>query len=184
AARRASFSVVVAATVAFAIPANAKGGGWPKCHGADPEGRIAGCSQVIERIAKESRHNKIAAYFNRAGAYQIKGDYDHAVEDFGKALEIDPKSSVILSARGAAYRAKGDLDHALADYDAAIAAKPKDAYAFAGRAGVRHAKGELDAAIADYTQAITLNKRLGAAYGGRAAAWRAKGDTEKALEDL
>src|SRR5208283_3282195 len=99
AARRASFSVVVAATVAFAIPANAKGGGWPKCHGADPEGRIAGCSQVIERIAKETSHNKIAAYFMRAVAYQIKGDYDHAVEDFGKALEIDPKSSVILSAR-------------------------------------------------------------------------------------
>ena len=72
--------------------------------------RIAGCTSVINHIAKESRHNKIAAYFNRAGAYEAKADWDRAIEDYTKALEFDPKSATILSARASAYRGKGDLD--------------------------------------------------------------------------
>ncbi len=69
-------ALVVAFSLALAASVFAKGGGWPRCRGADPDGRIAGCTEVIARIAKESRHNKIAAYFNRGGAYQAKSDFD------------------------------------------------------------------------------------------------------------
>ncbi len=98
AAARARFSAaVILSSALIGAPALAahQGGvspGWSQCRAADPDARIAGCTQVIAAIAKENPHNQAAAYVNRAGAYQAKGDFAHALEDFGKALEIDPKS--------------------------------------------------------------------------------------------
>lgn len=178
---RAAYAVALA--VALATSANAKDG-WAGCRSVDADSRISGCTQVIDNISKQSKHNKIAAYANRAGAYQTKGDWDHAVADFGKALELDPKSAVILSSRGAAYRGKGDFDHALADYDAAIAAQPKDSAAHVGRGGVYYVKGDYDRALADYDEAVKLAPKNAAAYVSRAIAWRQKGDAARELADL
>ncbi|MDP3067335.1 MAG: tetratricopeptide repeat protein, partial [Methylocystis sp.] len=151
---RCPAAIIAASLLAFSAPAMAahKGGvspAWGQCRAPDPDARIAGCTQVIQEIDKETPHNKVAAYVNRAGAYQAKGDYAHALEDFGKALEFEPKSSVILAARGAAHHAKGDLDSSLADYDQAIAADKKNAAALLARAYVWRAKGDVDKALAD-----------------------------------
>ena len=176
----------LAAAVAFSFGTTATASGWADCRGADLDldRRIAGCSEVIAGIAKESRHRKITSYINRGTAYQGKGDYDHAIEDFTKALAFDPKSALTLSSRAAALGAKGEFDRALADYGAAIGAQPKNARLFYGRGGVYQSKSELDHAIEDYDAAIVLDKNFAAAYGARAAAYRAKGDADKALADL
>jgi tetratricopeptide (TPR) repeat protein len=65
------------------------------------------------------------AFINRGGAYQAKGDFDQAIADLDKALQLDPKSALALSDRASIYRARGDLDRTIADYDAAIVAQPK-----------------------------------------------------------
>ena len=97
---RCPAAVIAASLLVVSAPAMAahKGGvspAWSQCRAPEPDARIAGCTLVIQEISKETPHNKVAAYVNRAGAYQAKGDYAHALEDFGKALEIEPKSSVI-----------------------------------------------------------------------------------------
>jgi tetratricopeptide (TPR) repeat protein len=157
---------------------------WAGCRSANPGDRIAGCTGVIDHIAKESRHNKIAAYFNRAGAYAAKADWDRAIADYTKALEFDPKSATILSARAVAYRGKGDLDRALAEYSAVLSGSPRDAAAHLGRGEIYHLKADYDHAIADYDEAIKLDAKNAAAFSARAIAWRLKGDGEKALADL
>ena len=116
-----AFAAIFSISNASAAPKD----GWAGCRSANPDDRIAGCTSVIDHIAKESRHNKIAAYFNRAGAYEAKADWDRAIEDYTKALEFDPKSATILSARASAYRGKGDLDRALAEYSAVLSGSPK-----------------------------------------------------------
>ncbi len=40
-----------------------------RCRGADPDARIAGCTEIIARGSKETKRNQITAYINRAGAY-------------------------------------------------------------------------------------------------------------------
>ncbi len=60
-----AFATIFSISNAGAAPKD----GWAECRGANPEGRIAGCTSVIDHIAKESIHNKVAAYFNRAGAF-------------------------------------------------------------------------------------------------------------------
>jgi tetratricopeptide (TPR) repeat protein len=57
---------------------------------ADPDRRIRGCTQVIERGEGESRENRSFAYTNRGYTYEKKGDKDQAIADFRKALEINP----------------------------------------------------------------------------------------------
>ena len=49
-----------------------------------------------------------------------KGDYDRAIADYNKALELDPKDATAYNNRGYAYRQKGDYDKAIADYDKAL----------------------------------------------------------------
>lgn len=184
-ARRTAALVALAVLSAFSLGGTVSAkDGWGGCRSADPDRRIAGRSEVIARIAKESHRNKIAAYANRGGAYHIRGDYDRAIEDFSKALRFDPKSARLLTDRAAAYRANGDFDRALADYGAAITVQPKNPLVFYGRGGVYQAKGDLDHAIDDFTEAIRLDLKSAQAYSDRARAWRAKGELDRAKEDI
>jgi F-type H+-transporting ATPase subunit a len=79
--------------LSFSANSFAKDDAWPRCRGADPDARIAGCSQVIAR-SKESKRNRIVAFINRGGAYQAKGDFDQAIADLDMALQLDPKSAL------------------------------------------------------------------------------------------
>jgi tetratricopeptide (TPR) repeat protein len=77
---------------------------------ADPQARIKGCSDTIQR-----NPNDATAYHNRAVAYGLAGDVDHAIADYSKAIEMRPDNSVAYENRGRAYASKGDYTRALAD---------------------------------------------------------------------
>jgi F-type H+-transporting ATPase subunit b len=154
------------------------------CRSADLDARIAGCTDVVARGGQETKRNQITAYINRGGAYRAKGDFDRALADLDKAVQLDPRSALALMERASIYHAKGELDRAIADYDAAIAARPKSAAAFYGRGEAYRAKNDLDRAIADYDRALQLDKNSAAAHAGRAKAHRGKGDFDKALADF
>jgi tetratricopeptide (TPR) repeat protein len=154
------------------------------CRSADLDARIAGCTDVVARGGQETKRNQITAYINRGGAYRAKGDFDRALADLDKAVQLDPRSALALMERASIYHAKGELDRAIADYDAAIAARPKSAAAFYGRGEAYRAKNDLDRAIADYDRALQLDKNSAAAHAGRAEAHRGKGDFDKALADF
>jgi tetratricopeptide (TPR) repeat protein len=185
AARRAySFMLLSAVLLAHGNSAFAEGGGWPRCRGTDPDGRIAGCSEVIAGIDGESPRNKIAAYVNRAGAYQIKGDYARALEDLAKALEFDPKSALLLTGRGGVHHAQGDLDAAIADYTRAITFDRNYVAAYSARALAWRARGDAEKAIADLGEAMKIDKRAAAPCVHRGALFQAKGDWDHAIADF
>ena len=76
----------------------------------EPQLRIKGCSQIIQRDP-----NNATAYHNRAVAYGLTGDIDHAIADYSKTIEIRPDNAAAYENRGRAYASKGDYTHALAD---------------------------------------------------------------------
>jgi tetratricopeptide (TPR) repeat protein len=78
--------------------------------GKEPEIRIKGCSNIILRDP-----NDATAYHNRAVAYGLAGDLDHAIADYTKAIDIAPNSAAAYDNRGRAYASKGDYTRALAD---------------------------------------------------------------------
>ncbi len=75
----------------------------------------------------ESRDAKF--YNNRGAAYGEKGQYDQAVSDFNKAIEIDPRYNKAYNNRGIVYRLKGQYDRAVSDFNKAIEINPLDAEA-------------------------------------------------------
>jgi tetratricopeptide (TPR) repeat protein len=83
----------------------------------------------MERRASGTAPSKITAMRsnssgNRAYAYSQHGDWDRAIADYGKAIELDPKNavayyydrSVAYGDRAAAYLAKGDKKRWFTDF--------------------------------------------------------------------
>ena len=89
----------------------------------DLDRQISGCTEIITK-GRETKDNLAAAYNNRGYAYGHKGDYDRAIADFSKALELNPKDAHLYHNRGAAYEDKGDHDRAIADYRRALQFDP------------------------------------------------------------
>jgi tetratricopeptide (TPR) repeat protein len=76
----------------------------------------------------ESRDAKF--YNNRGAAYGEKGQYDQAISDFNKAIEINPRYNKAYNNRGIVYRLKGQYDQAISDFNKAIVINPLDAEAY------------------------------------------------------
>jgi tetratricopeptide (TPR) repeat protein len=60
------------------------------------------------------------AYNNRGAAFMNKGEYDEAIADLDKAIELSPEFAMAYSNRGAAYINKGEYDKAISDSNKAI----------------------------------------------------------------
>ena len=61
-----------------------------------------------------------AVHNNRGNAYSRKGERDRAIEDYNRAIELDPVHALPRLNRGAAFRLLGDRDAALIDFDDAV----------------------------------------------------------------
>jgi tetratricopeptide (TPR) repeat protein len=96
----------------------------------------------------------------RADAYDIKKDYDKAIADYGKLIELHPKDAEAYVARGAEYIQTGKYDLAIADFDKATELDPKDADAYYERGFAYNRKEEHDRAIADFKKAKELDPTL------------------------
>ena len=60
-------------------------------------------------------------------------DLERAIEDYDKALALEPNYAPAYSNRGSSYHEKGDLDRAIEDYNKALALQPDYASAYADR---------------------------------------------------
>jgi len=140
-------------------------------------------SSAIESLPTNVTVNPAEAYFYRGIAYGNKGDYDHSIADFDKAIQLKPNYATAYFNRGVAYANKGDHDRAIADYSKAIQFTPNLAEAYSNR-GVAYAnKGDHDRAITDFDKAIQLEPDDASAYNNRGVVYGDKGDYDRAITD-
>ena len=132
----------------------------------------------------DAKSGGAASIHNPRGIARLKnGEYDHAIADFSKAIELDPENVMAYQQRGITYYCKEDIDKAIEDYNAAIALDPEFAEAYLNRGQAYYAKNEVDKAIADYDKAIQLNSELVETYTHRGNAYRAKAELDSAIAD-
>ncbi len=116
----------------------------------------------------------VDAYNNRGLAWYDKEDYDRAIDDYNKALKINPLFADAYNNRGLAWNNKGDYDRAIADYNKALEINPRDAEAYNNRGLAWHNKGNYDRAIDDYSIALDINPRDPETYKNRACSYYQK----------
>ena len=123
-------------------------------------------------------------YFYRGVARYFEKNYDGAIEDYTKAIELKPEFAMAYYNRGVAKAKKQDYDSAIVDYDEAIKIDDKYALAYYNRGVAKDEKQDYDGAIADYTRAIELNPNNAGSYGNRGVAKAHKKDYDGAIIDF
>ena len=126
------------------------------CNSDNPDLRIRGCTSVIEAGRYEG-DNLAIAYTSRGTAYSEKGEYDRAIADFDRAIQLNPDYAFAYYDRGNAYFDKNDLDRAIADYTEVIRIEPDDADAYYNRGAAYHEKGDTERAAADCNRARQID---------------------------
>ncbi len=128
------------------------------CTAAKNRGAAAACTRVMEsgRLPREQMY---IGYFNRGTAYRRAGDFDKAVGDFSKVLELKPGFARAYEARGMTEDDRGNRDKALADVNEAIKRDDKAWQFLYSRAVVLRADGDTDSALRDLDAAGDLELR-------------------------
>jgi tetratricopeptide (TPR) repeat protein len=132
---------------------------------------LSSCTAVIESGEKEPSNARMAAYQRRGDAYRIlKKDYDRAIGDYTKGIELSVLSKAPLSlsldlaalnqlyySRAEAFTHKGYLDQAVGDYTKLIELNPQFSEYYVMRGTLYEMRGDKAAAIANYRALLGVN---------------------------
>jgi Tfp pilus assembly protein PilF len=127
------------------------------CRQSSDDG-IAACNRALASGRYKGRDLGFI-YLNRGQTYYERKDDDHAIEDFTKAIEIDPTYPMGYTNRANAWMRKGDNDRAIASYDQAIRLDPNYTAAYTGRGLIYERKGDITQARRDFNAALAVPQK-------------------------
>ena len=176
----AAFAALLALLPAFAQTDDA--GTCKARRGAEA---VAACSRLIN--SGKTKSGALYLHHNdRGGAYQSVGaasDHISAIDDFTKAIGIDPKLPYAFINRGVSWAALGAFDRATEDFAQALRVDPNNARAYNNRGGAYRDRGEFERAMADFNKAIGLDPKLADALFNRGTVYMQKEDYGRAIAD-
>jgi len=79
------------------------------------------------------------------------------VQDFSRAIELDPGNAIFLHNRGLVLRNMGKYEDAVRDYTLALKLDPKSVSAYENRGYSYRKLGNFEKAVSDYTKALNLD---------------------------
>jgi tetratricopeptide (TPR) repeat protein len=125
------------------------------------------------------------SYMYRGQTYRQLEEYELALQDFHKAIDLYPAFLEAYEERGVTRLILNDYEGSFSDYNQAIALGSIHPGAFKNRAVLHiELKSDHKAAIEDYTRAIQLNPNDATTYRYRAESLQQAGDIDGACSDL
>ena len=112
-----------------------------------------------------------------------KGDFDGALRDLDRALQLNPEYAYPQSLRGSLYLQKGDPDRAIQDLDKALALDPSNSDAYNNRGFAYELRGDFARAMQDYNQSLLTRPNM-TAYANRGIALLRQSNWDEARSDL
>jgi tetratricopeptide (TPR) repeat protein len=127
--------------------------------------------------------DKARPFINRGFAYTSLGQMDKAIDDYTRAIEINPEFTDSYYNRGLAYGTIGQFDKAIADYSKAMEIDPAYTKAYSGCGVAYYNLGQWDKAIAEYSRAIEIDPKYADAFYNRGIVYGNLGQLDKAIAD-
>ena len=109
---------------------------------------LAGCFPSFDAEAEE--------HFYQGIEYRRQGNNDSAMEEFTRAIELDPEYYFAYYNRALVYYQSGELESSLADYSKAIELHPDNAYWTFERGFLHLELGDREKAIIDLERSLEL----------------------------
>jgi tetratricopeptide (TPR) repeat protein len=119
------------------------------------------------------------------GAYLLtSGDARRAIDEFDRAVELDPRYAEAWHDRALAWQGLGRFDRAVRDDTRAIDLRPTYAAAYNGRGAAYRSLRQFEPALRDCTKAVELAPRHPDAYNNRGNIYYDLGQYDRAVRDL
>ncbi|XP_059155839.1 uncharacterized protein LOC131940934 [Physella acuta] len=122
------------------------------------------------------------AYYQR-GLASVKLRQAKGIQDFNKALALNPKIFQAFLSRACYYGQKGKYAKAILNCNEAIKLQPKSVRAYLYRGALKYYIKAYDLAILDLTKATTIDTQCPLPYFNRAVCYHENGQHERALTD-
>lgn len=142
---------------------------------------------IIDSDNKIARENTKSASRGKGIAYYESANYDLAIKQFTKALNIKELSDLnidILKYKGAAEDKAGKYKEAVETYNRLLKLKKSDGEVYASRARVSYLSGDFEGAKKDYDKAIKFEKDNYDFYLGKYFMLVKEGKAEDAAQTL
>ena len=147
-------------------------------------GDLKGALKVLDKAIELYPDNQYV-YVNRGNIYNdALKNYNAAIADFNKTIEINAKFSWPYLNRALAYERQKRHDEAIADFTKAIDLDPNYASAYNGRAWNYYQLGKFDEALVDIDRALKLAPNDANYYDTRACVYMGMKRYDAALDDL
>jgi tetratricopeptide (TPR) repeat protein len=130
-----------------------------------------------------AHHEDESVFLNRGVSWAAVEDHRRAIEDFSRALQVQPMDAIAYYDRGLSLAAVDKLQRALEDYTAALRITPQNAAAHYARGVAQAGLGHYDQAVEDFTRAIQIDPSFETAYRDRGAAYLLLGRFDPAIAD-
>lgn len=138
--------------------------------------------QQARLVTKTLAAGSAEYYFRQAGDCS-DSDSKCRLDNYTKAIQINPKYLTAYSNRGLLYKGLGLKPLALADYNKAIELAPNFALVYINRGALYIAEKDFTLAVSDFNQALAINPRFATAYYNRGFARFNLGNIRQALAD-
>ncbi|MGB9596924.1 MAG: tetratricopeptide repeat protein, partial [Candidatus Poribacteria bacterium] len=135
--------------------------------------------ELLDRV--KANNKDVDALIKLGTVYQNQGQIDKAIEQFKKAIEIDPDSMLAHSNLAYIYEGQGKLDEAIAEFKELLRIKPDFPQIHVGLGLLYDAQGKVDDAIVEMNKAIQLDPKTTVAYINLGVLYRKKGMLDEAI---
>jgi protein O-mannosyl-transferase len=123
--------------------------------------------------------------YNNLGHYlRRQNQSERALENYNKAISLEPGKAQPYNNRGKIYFDRGEIDKAIADYNKCIELEPNHVNALANRGAAFGMKQEWNTALNDLNKALELEPFHSNALSNRAFVWFQIQEYEKSIEDF
>lgn len=124
-----------------------------------------------------------ATYFDAATAYFDDNNFEKAIEQFSKSIELDNENAQAYYMRGLSYSYIRDFDAAITDFNQSLDLSPGNADVYYNRGNAYTNKQQYDDAIKDYSESVSISPQIPEAFFNRANIFYNLGQYDSAIED-